>query len=392
MNLPLETLPILNSDRQITHTIHDCRCRDACDSDNRRITSRHKTNRPLTRRNRWGHILVASLICFALGTLSLEKSLSAVDSQAISKEAEQAIEAGLSFLSKRQNKNGSFGKGANAENVGVVSLAGIAFMSQGSLPGKGKYGRELNKVVEFVLSHCHENGFINNPMSETHGPMYGHGFATLFLAEAYGAFPEAELRDRLAKATQLIVDTQNNEGGWRYHPTRSEADLSVTICQIMALRAAKNAGIYVPNSTIERCVEYVKKSQNPDGGFRYILKPGSSAFPRTAAGIVALYSAGIYKGDEIRKGLEYLKDNKPEQDTGLEESHYFYGQYYAVQAMWQAGGKYWKNWYPSVRDEILSMQNKDSGSWSDPVSDEYGTAMASIILQMPNNYLPIFQR
>ena len=107
-------------------------------------------------------------------------------------------------------------------------------MSQGSLPGKGKYGRELNKVVEFVLSHCHENGFINNPMSETHGPMYGHGFATLFLAEAYGAFPEAELRDRLAKATQLIVDTQNNEGGWRYHPTRSEADLSVTICQIMA--------------------------------------------------------------------------------------------------------------------------------------------------------------
>ena len=105
MNLPLENLPILNSDRQITHTIHDCRCRDKCDSDNRRITSRHKTNRPLTRRNRWGHILVASLICFALGTLSLEKSLSAVDSQAISKEAEQAIEAGLSFLSKRQNKN-----------------------------------------------------------------------------------------------------------------------------------------------------------------------------------------------------------------------------------------------------------------------------------------------
>lgn len=315
-----------------------------------------------------------------------------LDAEIISKETESAIDAGLTYLAKKQNSNGSFGKGANAENVGVVSLVGIAFMSQGSLPGKGKYGGELNRVVRFILDHSQENGFITNPMSQTHGPMYGHGFATLFLAEAYGAFPEPELRERLAKATQLIIDTQNSEGGWRYQPERSDADLSVTICQIMALRAAKNAGIYVPNSTIKRCVEYVKKSQNPDGGFRYILKPGTSAFPRTAAGVVALYSAGIYKGEEIDRGLEFLKNNRPGQDGGLEESHYFYGHYYAAQAMWQAGGKYWKSWYPSIRDELLSTQNKTSGSWKDPVSDEYGTAMASIILQMPNNYLPIFQR
>ncbi|MEE2639215.1 MAG: prenyltransferase/squalene oxidase repeat-containing protein [Planctomycetota bacterium] len=318
--------------------------------------------------------------------------LMARDSQGITKRTEQAIDAGLTFLSGNQNENGSFGEGANAGNVGVVSLAGMAFMSQGSLPGKGKYGNELKKIVRFLLNHCQENGFINNPMSETHGPMYGHGFATLFLAEAYGAYPNPELRSKLGKAIQLIIDTQNPEGGWRYQPQRSDADLSVTICQVMALRAARNAGIYVPNSTIQRCVDYVRKSQNPDGGFRYILKPGSSAFPRTAAGIVALYSAGIYEGPEISKGLQYLEDHRPGREPGLEESHYFYGHYYAVQAMWQAGGKRWKTWYPSVRDELLELQNSQSGSWTDPVSEEYGTAMASIILQMPNNYLPIFQR
>jgi hypothetical protein len=62
-----------------------------------------------------------------------------------------------------------------------------------------------------------------------------------------------------------------------------------------------------------------------------------------------------------------------------------------VQAMWQAGGDRWQNWYPAIRDVLLSRQNPN-GSWPDPISNEYGTAMASIILQMPDNSVPIFQR
>ena len=36
--------------------------------------------------------------------------------------------------------------------------------------------------------------------------------------------------------------------------------------------------------------------------------------------------------------------------------HYFYGHYYAVQAMWTAGGRYWSAWYPAVRDELVGRQ------------------------------------
>ncbi len=329
---------------------------------------------------------------FAIGLCLLQTELFSYQTPSISKETQLAIDAGLIYLAERQNENGSFGDGAQAENVGVVSLVGIAFLAEGSLPGKGKYGAALRKITSFVLSHCQENGFITNPNAKTHGPMYGHGFATLFLAEAYGAYPDANLRKQLAKATKLIVDTQNADGGWRYQPERNEADISVTICQVMALRAAKNAGIYVPNKTIEKCIDYVKKSQNGDGGFRYQLTAGSpiSAFPRTAAGIVALFSAGIYKGKEIDQGLAYISKNRP--NIKLDESHYFYGHYYAVQAMWQAGGKFWSDWYPAIRDELIKSQDKKSGVWKDQVSPEYGTAMACIILQIPNNTLPIFQR
>src|SRR5207237_6421335 len=126
-----------------------------------------------------------------------------------------------------------------------------------------------------------------------HGPMYGHGFATLFLAEVYGMVNEPklrnEVRDTLHDAVQLIISSQNHEGGWRYQPRAADADLSVTICQIMALRAARNAGIAVPKSCADKCTEYVKKCQDPfSGGFRYQAFAGPPGFARTAAGVVAL--------------------------------------------------------------------------------------------------------
>jgi hypothetical protein len=221
--------------------------------------------------------------------------------------------------------------------------------------------------------------------------MYGHGFATLFLAETYGMSMRSDIRNKLSKAVQLIVDTQNSEGGWRYQPIGRDADISVTICQVMALRAARNAGLYVPHTTIERCIEYVKRSQNADGGFMYMIQGGQSAFPRSAAGIVALYSAGVYEGPEIDRGINYLLESIPRGGIFNRESHYFYGHYYAVQAMWHAGGDKWRRWYPAIRDELIARQRED-GSWMDSICQEYGTAMACIILQMPNNYLPIFQR
>jgi hypothetical protein len=264
-------------------------------------------------------------------------------------------------------------------------------MASGSTPGRGEYGAEVDRCVQFILDSCQDSGFINVPGSGSHGPMYGHGFATLFLAEAYGMSQRPALRDKLSKAVELIVSTQNTDGGWRYQPVRRDADLSVTICQVMALRAARNAGLFVPHDTIDRCVAYVKRSQNADGGFMYMIQGGQSAFPRSAAGVVALYSAGIYEGPEIERGLRYVMENLPRGGVFNRESHYFYGHYYAVQATWHAGGDHWRRWYPAIRDELISRQ-RDDGSWMDSICQEYGTAMACIVMQIPNNYLPIFQR
>ncbi len=306
-------------------------------------------------------------------------------------ETDRAIRAGLAWLARTQNADGSFGGGTYRGNIAVTALAGLAFMASGSSPGRGPYGGPIDRALEYVMANTAPSGFIAVPGSATHGPMYSHGFGALFLAEAYGMTRRPEIREKLRKAVQLIIDTQNDEGGWRYQPIKHDADLSVTICQINALRAARNAGLYVPRETVEACIRYVKQSQNPDGGFRYMLSGGASAFPRSAAGVVALQSAGEYDSKEIRDGIAYLRQYTREIKLGSRYSHYFYGHYYAAQAMWIRGGDDWNEWYPAIRNELIRRQSV-GGYWTDSICNEYGTAMALIILQIPNNYLPIFQR
>jgi hypothetical protein len=305
--------------------------------------------------------------------------------------AEKAIHRGLAYLAAQQNDDGSFGTGGYRGNVAVTALGGMAFLSQGSTPGRGPYGANVSRAIDYLLTYTQQSGFIVHQPSASHGPMYGHGFATLFLAECYGMSPRPELREKLAKAVALIVNSQNKEGGWRYLPQRNDADISVTVCEIMALRAARNAGLYVPRETVDKSIEYVKRCQNADGGFMYMLQGGESAFARSAAGIVALYSAGIYEGPEIRKGLAYLMQFLPQRGAARQENYFYYGHYYAALAMWHAGGESWNRWYSAIRDDLLARQNID-GSWQDPISPHFATATACLVLQMPNNYLPIFQR
>lgn len=305
--------------------------------------------------------------------------------------AERAMERGLHALAGMQLEDGSFGSGGFRGNAGICALAGLAFIAGGSTPDRGPHGQQVTRCVDYLLACAQPSGFVVQSGQAGYGPMYGHGFATMFLAECYGMSQRPELREKLERAVQLTVNCQNDEGGWRYEPQRMPGDISVTVSQVMALRAARNAGIEVPRETIERAIGFVKRSQNPDGGFMYMLNGGESAFPRSAAGVVALYSAGVYDSPEITKGLDYLTRFQPKPDAAPYEGYFFYGHYYAMQAMWHAGGERWQNWYPAVRDQLIARQQED-GSWTGEVSTDYCTAMACLALEVPNNVVPIFQR
>lgn len=357
------------------------------------------------------------------GTLpAQDQRVAASNTWAITPDLTAAVDRGLRWLADHQDPGGYWVQDigfklntdyrvtkANAAHVGVTSLALMSFLAGGHLPGRGEYGDVISRGLDYVLSCVRENGYVTDNGSR----MYSHAFATLFLAEIYGMTGRSDVRQALQRCVNLIVDSQNAEGGWRYRPFAAESDMSITVCQVLALRSSRNVGIAVPSSTIKAAEQYVRRSAVTDqgqripsyhfvggyfddgGAFRYQLGRHSRAtFPLTAAGVTTLFAAGIYDDELIQRALEYMSDRLDEFNQHY-RGHYFfyYGHYYAVQAFYIAGGSNWVTYFRTMRAVLLEMQ-ESSGAWPCQTGpgEAFSTAVATLILQIPYQYLPIFQR
>ncbi len=299
----------------------------------------------------------------------------------------KATQQALEWLARSQNADGSWSDSRYTHNTAITSFALLALMSQGHLPNQGQFGPEVAKGARFLVAAQRNDGYL---VGARGGNMYCHGMATLALAELWGQTGDEELRPVLKKAVDLIVRCQNDEGGWRYEPRPTGADISVTVMQVMALRAAKNAGLHVRDETLNKAIGYIKACENAgSGGFSYQPRISHPGFARTAAALCVLFLSGKYEAREIPAGVAYLKRNFHTSQ------HFFYGHYYAAHAMHQVGGKEWEQWYGKIRDHLLPQQGSD-GSWRGVerggVGPVYQTSIAVIILSVPAHYLPIFQR
>lgn len=284
-------------------------------------------------------------------------------------------------------------------HLGVTALCGMAFLAGGSLPDRGPHAEAVRRTLAYMQSTALENGYLTDSGTR----MYSHAFATLFLAEVYGAAATDATKTTLERAVNLIVDSQNELGGWRYNPFDRELDLSVTVCQVQALRAARNIGIRVPATTIERAMEYVQQSRVPRGphqGLYYYKIHGRGQYEKpteyaiNAAALTALRSAGIHDDALAAPVLDFLDREYPTLQQWYGEHYFFwYGSYYAAQAYYQAGGERLRRYFARLVDDLLAAQQQD-GRWRNRTGpgDPFATAVACILLQMPKQYLPIFQR
>lgn len=326
--------------------------------------------------------IAVTCCCAALAVLAapagrlLAQDEGTVQVAELSPKTEAAIDKALAYLAKSQAKDGSIGGG---HPEAYTALALMAFMVKGHFPDQEPYGQVCAKGVDYLIKQAKTGGgYIGDNM-------YSHALATLALSEVWGMSDREELRDTLKRAVQIIIRAQDRTGGWRYRPEPSGSDVSVTVMQVVALASAKEAGIYVPDKVITNAIKYVKSCQTPVGGFAY--QPGGPpGLARTAAGLLSLQLCGDRAGPAAKKGLEYLRTLP---DTKFQESeYYFYGHYYAMQAMYQAGESSYQQWYPKIRDALLQRQRAD-GSWDDP---PFGTPIGVLVLGVPYRFLPIYQR
>lgn len=303
-------------------------------------------------------------------------------------QAEQAIDNGLRYLAQTQLPSGAW-TSTYGPNVGVSSLALLSFLAAGHVPQQGKYAGVLDKGLDWILANAQPSGMIHYADGSSHGPMYEHALGTLLLSELYGMSDRPEIPAAVQAAVRVIVNAQNDEGGWRYQPYNRDADISVTVMQILALKAAQQAGMQVPTATIEQAIKYVKRCAEAGGGFLYQAGSGRPNYARTAAGVCSLEVCGQYDCEEVRKGLDYLLANIGHD---VQNEHYHYGTYYAAQAVYQAkDARRWQDWFPPMQEQILKQQQAE-GQWSSSTGAPYSTSMMVLALSIPYRYLPIYQR
>jgi hypothetical protein len=361
-----------------------------------------------------------------------------LETQRITAKYRQNVEAGLQWLAKNQARDGHWEVApGGAHPIPMTALAGLALLSEGSTMSQGKYSREIELAVEYLLSRVtKKTGLIGltTDQREQQRYMYGHGFATLFLAQVYGEEPDGARRKELEKvltaAVLYIGKAQTELGGWGYVSALENNQFdegSVTITQLQALRACKNAGIPVPKEVIDKAGEYLRKSSviqsrssdplTEEAGVTYSLRGGGGGGirpPLTAAGICCLFSAGEYQNEMAVKWLNYCQRNISVDKTGRDSfGHWEYTHLYYSQVMYvlgedrhakmrpdlakkEAEGEKklmkWSRYREVVYDYLAGKQSPD-GSWnSGAVGPVYSTALHLIIMQLDKGHLPIFQR
>ena len=343
--------------------------------------------------------LLALVVCLGLITALPTSAQEAAkkDKVVVDEKTEAVIKGALKWLASKQLPNGAWGSTGDEQRytIAITGYVLMAFEAAGHLPGEGEYGKNVTLGMQYLLDQIGPEGLFSN--RNTGQYMYGHGIASIALAELYGQTRSPAMRPKLEKIIRIIIASQNKEGGWRYRPVASDADISVTVLQVVALRAAKNGGIDVPQSTIDNAVRYVKACQHaPTGGFAY--QPGRDpGFARTAAAIYSLQVCGLYDDPMVKQGSQYLIKNYQRSDQW-----FTYGNFYAAPAQYMLGGEIWTKWYGQLRDVLLKNVSPVRGDmfyWEPKldagqggVGPVYCTSVYAMILAMPYHYIPLYQR
>jgi len=318
--------------------------------------------------------------------------------QLLTPQVQEMTQKALDYLARTQGPDGGWGDMQfKPTNTGVTALACLALLAEGSRPRVGRFGKPLDRGLEFLLKSVRKgSGVIAGVGSNELGPMYEHALSTLTLLMACGDMPwKPELREVLGGAVDAIKKSQHLDGGWRYAVTNvGDSDMSVTANVIWVLRTAKKCGFTVPQDAVEKGVKYVEKCALPDGTFRYRYW-GLHASPSLGGtGVVALCNNGNLDHPLIRPARDRIGyDYQRYTIEDLKGRRYFiYGAFYASLATYSCGDKHLIPWFRKTVEVLATMQRKDGEFWDDFDNTVYPTALAAMILQAPLGYLPIYER
>mgnify|MGYP002623721792 CR=1 FL=1 len=366
----------------------------------------------------WGIALLIAL-------LAAPQAARAEGDWEITPESDAALQRGLEWLARNQGREGNW----DSNDLGLVSMGALAFMAAGHTPGRGPYGDNVSKALDFIVNKSKPSGLLN--ISDAQRDMYNHGLSTFVLGQAHGmtATHDRRLNTTLDRALKLIANTQCQDGGWDYraHRQQNGHDLSLAVMQAKALRSAVDSGLEVPPEVIDLAIKSVREHYCPQHGrrnlpeaelmkvpgqFTYGKGGGGGSVAMASAGVVCLQEFGQYDDWRIAKSMDFVDAQTARLPRASRRDGSMpydgYTLYYVGQALYQVGGEHWEKNYPRLRDYLVASQvvnannPREHGQWRDRGAngesrvgglpgDMYGTSVACFILAIPNRYLPILQ-
>ena len=306
-------------------------------------------------------------------------------------EVDLIYERGLEWLSQKQDDDGSWKDGNQGSGVDGICL--MAFLASGEDPNFGRWAQPIRKAVRHLIgSQDEKTGYLPNSM-------YHHGFAMLALAEAYGAVDESLLSQGGDKKLRSIASTldlaircsgtsqkKNRFGGWRYTPDATDSDTSVTGAMIMGLLACRNAGMDVPDETVNAALEYMRRSTAKDGSVAYAGGFGGMGESMNRSAIATLVAAVSKQKDpeKFPATLKHLTTRLEHRESTYAE----YFRYYMAQALFQGDYDSWQKWNAMTIRQLTETQ-ADDGSFK---NGSYQTGMSLLALALNYRFLPIYER
>lgn len=314
--------------------------------------------------------------------------------EVVPRDVREMYDRGLQYLATTQTEAGNWTGGD--VGPGGTGLGLMVFLASGEDPNFGLYSNHVRRALRSIItSQDASTGYLGNSM-------YHHGFGMLGLAEAYGAvdernlWPDRKVSRSIGQTLELAVraaitsQKKNQFGGWRYGPDSRDADTSVSGAVLVGLLAARNAGIEVPDESIDKAINYYKSMTSPSGQVAYAGGIGGmdESLARISIGTLVYSIARRKDLTQFKATIGYLKqrlENSP-QGPWVE-----YTRYYQAQALFQGDVDAWEKWNKLLIRQLKQTQQAD-GSFRGQNGPAISTSMSLLALALNYRFLPIYER
>jgi hypothetical protein len=308
---------------------------------------------------RFACILALACLLSPLACSSAKADIDAITVQ-------RSIDRGVEYLRKSQSKRGGWDE-YGGQSCGLSALCTLAWVNA----GVSRQDPDLMRAMVYLRTI--------QP-----GETYSVALQTL----VFCAVGDLEDLPRIRRNVAWFVEQQKKAdtrypGAWDYGARLGLGDPSNAQFAVLALGAAAERGIEVPQNVFASAAEYWRRIQLSRGGWSYggprasgsmtcagiasLIICGSSLHDLADADAAKLDCCGDRGSDEaIDRGLEYLSEIFTIQANPGSEMMSYYYYLYAVERVGRLSGRRLignRDWYREGAERLVSLQDSLQGFW-----------------------------